>query len=232
MVRLVLLPALWLLSISCFAQSQKWLRPGNIDGDQYILIRADTFEVGEIDDIGLFFIITYSQLNDSAGEPMFFTNGFQVNNAALELMQNGDSLMQGEHLVQWGYTSGAGIHQGTVIVANPANNNQYYLFNLNRALWNEFGYIRPGRLDYHLIDMSYDGGLGAIIQKNIPLIEDTMAQGKLTAVKHANGRDWWLISHEFNSNRFYKFLIDSSGIHGPYTQKIGSIFKLPINSNS
>ncbi len=211
------------LSISCYAQSQKWLRPGDVNGDQYLLIHTDTIEIGEIEDIGMFTWATFSQFNDSAGEPLFYTNGFQVNNPALELMQNGDSVMQGEHLVQWGYTNGAGIHQGAVIVPNPGNNNQFYLFNLNLALWNEFGYLRPGRLDYHLIDMTYDGGLGAIILKNIPLVEDTMAQGKLTAVKHANGKDWWLISHEFNSNRFYKFLIDSIGIHGPYSQNIGSV---------
>src|SRR6185436_4014720 len=50
----------------------------------------------------------------------------------------------------------------------------------------------------------------------------------LTASKHANGRDWWLIAHQAGttmqtpSNRYYKYLITPFGISPPDSQDIGS----------
>ncbi|MBK6640365.1 MAG: hypothetical protein IPG39_03600 [Bacteroidetes bacterium] len=52
---------------------------------------------------------------------------------------------------------------------------------------------------------------------------DTLTRGRLTTCKHANGRDWWLISHKYRSNIYYKFLITPDTILGPYTQQIGIV---------
>jgi len=60
------------------------------------------------------------------------------------------------------------------------------------------------------------------MSKNNILIQDTMIPGNITACKHANGRDWWVIVQKDNSNLFYKFLILSNAILGPYTQSIGT----------
>jgi hypothetical protein len=71
--------------------------------------------------------------------------------------------------------------------------------------------------------MTLDSGRGGVIQKNYVLLNDSLVPGRLTACKHANGRDWWLIAHKFNTNRYYKFLITPTSIAGPYFQDIGSI---------
>src|SRR4030095_3575322 len=44
-------------------------------------------------------------------------------------------------------------------------------------------------------------------KNNIHIIEDTITQGRLTACKHANGRDWWVITHKFYSDIYYKVLV-------------------------
>lgn len=41
--------------------------------------------------------------------------------------------------------------------------------------------------------MSLNGGLGAVTEKNQVLLEDSLSVGKITAVRHANGRDWWVL---------------------------------------
>jgi hypothetical protein len=75
--------------------------------------------------------------------------------------------------------------------------------------------------------MSLSNGLGSITQKNIQLLNFNADDG-LTAVKHGNGRDWWVFFRKASlstsaSNTFYKYLITPSGIAGPDTQSIGAI---------
>lgn len=129
------------------------------------------------------------------------------------IMQNGDSLF----CAHW--------YQHTVIVPNPANENKFYTF--SAGITSYYG------LYYSEIDMSLNNGLGAVTQKNIQL--DTL-QGIdcLTAIKHGNGRDWWLMYCPTfipdSSDAFYLYLIDSNGINPPIIQHVGQ--KIFTNAGS
>ncbi len=72
--------------------------------------------------------------------------------------------------------------------------------------------------------MNLDSGLGGIIKKNIHILEDTIMWGRLTACRHANGRDWWVITHKFFSDKYYKILINPDTIIIFSEQNIGNIF--------
>jgi hypothetical protein len=78
--------------------------------------------------------------------------------------------------------------------------------------------------------MNLDAGLGGIIDtlKNKFAIEDTLAHGGLMAVKHANGRDWWVIVREYHSDKYYKILITPLGIEGLLEQHIGSTINYDV----
>ena len=71
--------------------------------------------------------------------------------------------------------------------------------------------------------MNLDSGLGGVVQKNTVLFQDTLIEGRLTAVKHANGRDWWIFSHKWNSGQIFKFLVTPYGIQGPFVQNIFTV---------
>jgi hypothetical protein len=73
-----------------------------------------------------------------------------------------------------------------------------------------------------------EGGVGGIEseEKNISVLNDTLAQFGVKAVKHGNGRDWWIICHEYGTNGYYTFLVDSSGMYGPYKQEIGIVYEI------
>ena len=43
----------------------------------------------------------------------------------------------------------------------------------------------------------------------------------MTAIKHSNGEDWWLVNGSYNSDEFFTFLITSDSIEGPFFQNIG-----------
>ncbi len=133
--------------------------------------------------------------------------GYIVNNNH-QIMENGDSLI------------GSGWYQEMIIVPNPGNTNQYYVFTA--------GVLSPfNGLFYSLVDLSYNNGLGKVIQKNIQLNSDYGCDG-ITAVKHGNGRDWWLVFRNWKyypdfTNEIKVYLVSPSGIIGNQPQNIGTL---------
>jgi hypothetical protein len=74
--------------------------------------------------------------------------------------------------------------------------------------------------------MSANSGQGAVIQKNIQL-ENFKAVDCLTAIKHGNGRDWWVIFRKSDfpsggNNAWYMYLVTPQGITNQPIQSIGS----------
>ena len=52
-------------------------------------------------------------------------------------------------------------------------------------------------------------GLGEVVNKNIQIGTDSLC-GAMTAVKHGNGRDWWLLIKGYSASgdsTFYEYLI-------------------------
>ena len=123
-------------------------------------------------------------------------------------MDNGDTIVS----TTW--------YQQMVLVPNPGNLNQFYLFSAGIT-----PAINPGCY-YSLIDLSYNGGLGRVIQKNIQLQNFPVNDG-LAAVKHGNGRDWWVIHKQYvpsgYSDEVYVYLVDQSGISQMSVQHIGRL---------
>jgi len=72
--------------------------------------------------------------------------------------------------------------------------------------------------------MNLNGGLGGVVQKNVQL-ENFKVVDCLKAIKHGNGRDWWIIiRNALNfSNEHYVYLITPSGISSSFTQAVGSV---------
>jgi|JRYD01.1.fsa_nt_gb hypothetical protein len=125
-----------------------------------------------------------------------------------QVMQNGNNIV------------GRGWYQELVIVPNPANDSTYYLFSI--------GVTSIYGLYYSIIDMRLNNGLGAVTVKNVQL-QSFEQVDCLNAVKHGNGRDWWLIFRNsealtFGSNNdWYSYLITPDSIQKFSVQSIGSL---------
>ncbi|MFK8004954.1 MAG: T9SS type A sorting domain-containing protein, partial [Saprospiraceae bacterium] len=74
--------------------------------------------------------------------------------------------------------------------------------------------------------MSLNGGLGAVVEKNQVIIDDILTVGQITATKHSNGRDWWILFRKYESNQYYRILVSPNGIENLGLQEIG----LPFNN--
>ncbi|RLD39169.1 MAG: hypothetical protein DRI89_13765 [Bacteroidetes bacterium] len=135
---------------------------------------------------------------DTDGAFLFSFSGKQIWNKNGQIMQNGDNII-GDRPAS----------QGALIVQKPSSNNLYYLFTVGYDDSNDplIG------AHYSVVDMSLDGGLGAVTEmKNIPLDLAWAALEKLTSVRHANGEDIWIIVRNFKINRYVSFLLTSSGL--------------------
>ena len=170
-----------------------------------------------------------ASISDAEGNLLFYTNGENVWNKLHLEMPNGDSLHIGK-LSTSGY--GSSITQGVIILPVPGSETLFYIFQIQADLLSDnYG------LEYSVIDMEQDGGFGDIIEKNTELFY-TELEEKMQAVKHGNGRDWWLVVRmreeialeEFELT-FVKFLITSKGISGPFYQEIGPEYDSDMDHN-
>lgn len=133
---------------------------------------------------------------DKRGNLLFYTNGVTVYNRNHTAMPNGAGLL--------GDNSST---QSAIIIPNPGDTNLYYIFTAD-CLENLFakGY------NYSVVDMRLNGGLGDVTaQKNVFLYGPSTE--RLTAVKAANGIDYWVITKGFNNNRYTVYKVDCNGIN-------------------
>ena len=164
-----------------------------------------------------------STISDTSGNLLFYTNGFKVMDKNYLLMENGDSLNCCLGYFSAGMQTGYGAFQGAIILTNPSNQYLYYILHINADITSSAPYFQHSSvLYYSLVDMSYNNGLGKVVQKNIPLLSDTLNIGMLNACRHANGRDWLMLIREYESNRYHRFLISPNGIEEIGIQTVGN----------
>ncbi len=83
--------------------------------------------------------------------------------------------------------------------------------------------FRSSGMSYSVLDKRLNNNMGGIYDglSNVLAINDTLVCNNLTACKHANGKDWWVLTKEFYGDIFYRFLTSPSGIVGSLEQHIG-----------
>ncbi|MBS1914165.1 MAG: DUF11 domain-containing protein [Bacteroidetes bacterium] len=149
----------------------------------------------------------------TTGRLLFYTDGVTVWDAAHNVMLNGSGLL--------GHSSST---QSAVIVPNPADSMKYYIFTTG-AVYPLFDPSYGFR--YSEVDMRLNGGLGRVITKNVPLMTNSCE--KVTATRHCNGRDYWVVAHEWGSNQFRSWLVSPDGVTGPVVSAVGPVY--PRNDN-
>jgi hypothetical protein len=161
---------------------------------------------------------TVANICDQGGSLLFSTNGLIVANALGDTMLNGSGLNPGNYADNSPY--GLLIVQGALILPRPDAPSEYYIFHMTV---DDEVVINAEQLYLTTIDMSLDGGLGGVVSKNQVILSDDLNLGYLTAVRHANGRDWWIFCHKLNTNLYYRWLATPQGVSLDGTQSIGTV---------
>ena len=134
-----------------------------------------------------------SAISDFNGNLLFYSDGITVWNRNHQPMPNGTGL-RGD------FSS----TQSAIIVPRPGSSTIFYVFTVD-----DVG--GPDGLMYSEVDMGLDATLGDVTAvKNVQLA--TPVAEKLTAVKHANGIDVWVLAHGRYDNTFMAYLVTAAGV--------------------
>jgi gliding motility-associated-like protein len=157
-----------------------------------------------------------SSISDANGNLLFYSDGVRVWNRNHQIMPNGTGL--------FGDPSST---QSALVVPKPDDPNIYYIFTVDTAAVDgtDFG------LNYSIVDMSLDNGLGDIVNKNINLLAD--CSEKITAVlKDCVTKSIWVMtlasidgtSNVFNT--YHAFEVNNAGVN---TTSVKSTFSISVS---
>lgn len=189
-------------TIWCFGDSARidFVNGTILSKKSSVVSRGSCFSIANQIDSLLF----YGQTNYKINPADFCTNVYSSNDS---LMQNSDSLR------------GEGAYQELVVVNKPNSLDTFYLFQSKIA-------STPQGLFYSTIDLSKNNGLGKIIKKN-KKVNNYWQLDCINAVKHGNGKDWWIIARNWNQNilqpynSWQVYLITENGITDSVIQNVG-----------
>jgi len=156
-----------------------------------------------------------ASIADKKGNLMYYTNGYDVMDAQHKLVKGATDL-------GIRYWDGLKAHQGALFLSDLGDESKYHLLHvdLNYSSVN-------GLVTWHVFKINWltiDSKLNQVIKNKI-ILEDTINDSFISACKHANGRDWWLILNKYKTNTFYKFLFSPAGIELTDVQNIGPIVR-------
>lgn len=156
---------------------------------------------------------SYASVADPNGKLLFATNGNQIRagawNSTLMVINPNNVSLKG----------GASSSHAAVVIPDPAAQNEYYIFTSDDATNNLHG-VNQAKLKFQnqLPSSSYmEAHLSTPLNENLMLaIESTE---KLAVARHANCRDYWLVTHDFGQNtsngkNYISYKIDPNGV-GP-----------------
>ncbi len=154
---------------------------------------------------------------DTAGHLLFTTEGKHVWDRFGVLMPSGTLLQPFETI---------STTQAAVIVPVPGNIDQYYIFSLQNREDISTGDTLVSRLGYSVVDMSLNGGLGAVVGSG-KFLRGKLSE-KMTAVPGTNC-NIWLIVHNYidstaNMPSFYAYNITAAGIDTTPVVSLGGAF--------
>ena len=167
---------------------------------------------------------TNGSICDELGEMQLYTNGqviYDGNHNIVEDTINYNAQWDNWNIIWDGVLINDGLPaiQGALILPMPENKKKLYVFYSSY----ELEISRTTRMNYALvqnIDNDY-----ILLDKDIPILEgDTLSSGNLNAVKHANGRDWWIIFGKRDHSQFYQYLLTNEGVKYWGEQHIGDAY--------
>lgn len=191
-------------------------------GGNSTLFNANETAVSDTVDRAMWVSSTVTMATGPQEAIIAYTNGIYIANTIDEPMDNGTGLNPSF------YTSdveifGLRLPSSHHLLRIPESESLLALFHLTVDTTDQNGTFVASHLYHSLIDLTQDGGNGAVILKNHVLLDGVFSRSGVASVRHANGRDWWVFFHENLSNVFIRFLLTPSGVSGPWYQPIGSV---------
>jgi hypothetical protein len=190
----------------------------NVQGYADYTIRFDPSGAVSIDtlDWGIPFESTAAAISDSLGKLVLATNGCVIVDGSGNIVPGGETLNPGPlHDEVCGIT-GYVAPKGAMFLPMPGHPDTYILLH-SGARYDPFHGVIYGPLYYSKVVLS--NGSATVVESNHQLLTGNLEP--FCAVRHGNGRDWWIVQPVFETNRYQLFLLTPNGFSGPWTYDQG-----------
>ena len=152
------------------------------------------------------------------GNLLLYTNGCAIYNSNHEIIVNGSEINPGDEHNQFCFHRGYVQDQGALILRQPDRDSTYYVIHRRSELNPAPGIsVAAVNLLYSAVTLKKDGRHN-VFRKGFPIVDTLLQGGHLSAMKHANGSDWWIIQPGRHDNYYYTALFTGKGIDTVFTQ--------------
>jgi hypothetical protein len=165
---------------------------------------------------------TNASICDTSGNFLFFSNGCVLIDSAYQLIQGADTINRG---VFWSTCDkGSDMTEGYVIVNGcwilPVSENKFKVFYAD--LINDYAHtsgVRFATVKQNTNSNNLEG-----TDPDTYLFQADLTGAKRGIVRHANGKDWWMINEGYDIHKYYISRIDSSEqIHPTVNQTFNTL---------
>ena len=156
-------------------------------------------------------------ISDKHGQLVAYTSGCSIMAKNHHVMTNGSNINEGGIYNLYCDEGDYPSERGLLFLPWPDDSMKYVLVHV----WDDEASYTSTKLMYSLVNMDTPNNLGEVTAKNQVIFEDVFAS-QICAVRHANGRDWWIIAPRFNTNTYFLFLLSPTGFSGPFVKEFGN----------
>jgi hypothetical protein len=149
---------------------------------------------------------------DKDGKLLMFTAGCNISDRLHRPMPNG-KINEG---FVWDFRCKNGDYvtgNGSLIIPKQNDDNKYVLF--HKFVEFDPDPNLPGatstKLLYSIIDMNLNNGYGDVVEKNKVVIEKYLSGSDLTATRHSNNLDWWILVPGRANDKYYSIQFTENG---------------------
>ena len=162
-----------------------------------------------------------ASLSSHEGELLLYSNGQAVYDGSHSIIE--DTINYSQHWDNWNFiyentviNSGFPTIQGVLLLPMPENEDSVFLFYIQ---W-ENSILKYNKLLF--ATLSKNSNSFELNFRDSLLQHEEMSGGCLNAVRHANGRDWWILKGGKGTASFYKYLLSNKGLEYYGKQEIGN----------
>jgi hypothetical protein len=178
------------LNVHCQKEATNWYF-GKYNAMTFTTTPATVFSAGSNSVFGP----AGGSISDRQGNLQLYSDGIRIWNRQHQLMDNG--MLAG----------GLSEEQSGLIVKQPGNNSNYFIFYNSHSSSNPNSYS----FQYAIADLALASGNGSVTVKNQTLL--VPGTEKVCATRHCNGVDVWIITHKGLSDEFHSFLLSTTGLN-------------------
>ena len=167
--------------------------------------------------------------SDESGNLLMYTNGIHIADSSLQIMENGDSISEMSiNTIFKYYKHGYPFTRSSMFLPVSKNKYQLVMILMDTIKLNpQLTILKTKYLTSSEIDFNSTHPQGVVVKKRETIFKNKMAGGNLTACRHANGKDWWILLKQDSTEVYFRFLVNDTG----FTQSKNQTFPIPLQAS-